>query len=250
MGSKAISLVGDLYLAPLASAGAPVTHILDALNAIEMVYKVGTIETKTRKGKGRDNFGTVLNTKTSVSEAATLEITNDEFYAQMLAIQTRGVASTLAGAGGAVADQDVTVKLDHWVRLTTNEPLTSATVTSTGLTEGTHFDINRRMGWVKFHSGVSGAPADDATVQMSFTKAVFSRSLVAMGTQLPGRYALFYDAINQGSGKNAILYAPQGLIVPSDDFGMITEDFAASKFLVTPELVTGETSALYYDEDE
>ena len=248
MGAQAISLVGDLHLAPLANAGAPVTYILDALNAIEITYKTGTIDTKTRKGHGRTNFGTVLNTKTSVSEAASVEITNDEFFSEFLAIQTRGVASTVTGTGGAVTDEDVTVRLDRWVKLA-NGHLTDDAVTSTGMTENTHFLVNRRMGWIKFLSGVSGAPADLSTEQVSYTKAAFSKSRVAMGTQLPGRFALFYDAINQGSGKNATLYIPQGLIVPSDDLGLIVDEFAASKFVITPEWISGETGPLYYDED-
>lgn len=256
MSYNAISLIGDLILAPLASAGAPVTYLLDAMNAIEMTYNPGTVEKKERLGKGRATNGTVLNVLTRISEGATLEINNDEFRSEILAIQTRGVASAASAAGGAVANESVTVKLDKWVKLSKSH-LTATAVTATAdpgptpaYTEDTHFIVNRRMGFVKFLSGVSGAPADNASVLMNFTEAAYSKSRVAMGINLPGRYAVFYDCINQGSGKNAVLYIPQGVITPTDSVGLITDAFASGKFTVTPELLTGETAALYYDEDE
>ena len=256
MSYNAISLIGDMILAPLASAGAPVTYLMDPLNAIALTYNPGTVEKKERLGKGRTTQGTVKNVLTRISEGASLEIENDEFSAEILAIQTRGVASAVSAVGGAVTNDPITVKLDKWVKLAKTH-LTSAAVTATAdpgptpaYTEDTHFVMNRRMGFVKFLSGVSGAPSDGASVLMSYTEAAWSKSRVAMGTLLPGRFAIFYDCINQASGKNGQLYVPQGVITPSDSLVLVTDAFVSGKFTVTPELLTGESAALYYDEDE
>lgn len=256
MGYNALSLIGDLYLAPLSGAGAAPTYFFDPLNATALTLNPGSVEKIERLGKGRTTNGTALNVLTNVSEAATITIGNDEFRAEILALQLRGAATpSNSNTGGAVAGEAVTVKLGAWVPLA-NSHLTSAAVTATAnpgptpaYTEGTHFAVNRRLGMIQFLSGVGGAPADGASVLVSYAEETYTFSRVTGSTVLPSRFALRYDGINQASGKNCMLYVPQGVIAPDGDLELITDAFVTGNLVVTPELQTGQAAAYYYDED-
>lgn len=253
---NALSLIGDLHLAPLAGAGEDPTYFLDPINATSMTLSPGTVEKIERLGKGRANNGTALNVLTRVSEAATITVGNDELRAEILAMQLRGATTRTVVTGGAVSNEPVVVKLDRWVPLAFGH-LSSATVTATAspgptpaYTEGTHFTVNRRLGLIKFDSTAVSGPADAATVLVSYTKAGYTYNRVAGSTVLPSRYAVRYDCINQASGKNGLLYVPQGLISPDGNLDLITDAFASGNLIITPELVDGQTAAYYYDEDE
>lgn len=253
---NALSLIGDLHLAPLAGAGEAPTYFLDPINATTMTLSPGTVEKIERLGKGRANNGTALNVLTRVSAAATITVGNDEMRAEILAMQLRGAITRTTVTGAAAPDEEVVVKLDRWVPLASGH-LTSATVTATAdpgptpaYTEGTHFAVNRRLGLIKFDSTAANGPADGATVLVTYTKATYTYNRVAGSTALPSRYAVKYDCINQASGKNGLLYVPQGLISPDGDLELITDAFASGNLIITPELVTGQAAAYYYDEDE
>lgn len=252
----ALSLIGDLYLGPLSGAGAVPTYYLDKLNATEIALNPGTIKTATRLGKGRDTSGQALNVLTQPDEPASIEVKNDELSPDTLAIQLRGAASRTVVAGGAVSGEEVVVQLDQWVPLA-NGHLSAAAVTATAdpgptpaYTENTHFVVNRRLGMVKFLSAASNGPADAATVLVSYTKAGYTYNRVAGSTTLPSRYRIQYDCVNQATGKNGLLYVPQGLIAPSGNLDLIVEAFASGTLIITPEKLASEASSYYYDEDE
>lgn len=252
----AISLIGDLFLAPLSGAGAAPTHMLDAINATALTLNPGKVDKKERLGKGRTTNGTAKNVLTVVSEAASITVGNDELRAEILAVQLRGAATRNTVSGSAISAESVIVKLDAWVPLA-NSHLASNAVTATAnpgptpaYTENTHFAINRRLGMIKFLSGVGGAPTDGATVLVSYTKDSYTYNRVAGSTTLPSRFAVLYDGINQASGKNAVLRIPQGVIAPDGNLELITDAFSSGNLVITPELKAGEAAAYYYDEDE
>ena len=56
--------------------------------------------------------------------------------------------------------------------------------------------------------------------------------------------------MNQATGKNGLLYVPQGLIAPSGNLDLIVEAFASGTLTITPEKLDSEASSYYYDEDE
>lgn len=253
---NALSLIGDLHLAPLSGAGADPTYFMDPINATTLTLSPGSIKKIERLGKGRSNNGTALNVLTQVEQAATIKVGNNELRAEILSMQLRGVASRTVVTGGSVSGESVVVKLDRWVPLAFGH-LSSATVTATAspgptpaYTENTHFTVNRRLGLIKFDSTAANGPADAATVLVSYTKAGYTYNRVAGSTELPSRFRVKYDCINQASGKNGVLYIPQGLISPDGDLDLITDAFASGNLLITPELVTGQAAAYYYDEDE
>lgn len=256
MSYNALSLIGDLMLAPLSGAGAAPTYFFDPLNATALTLNPGTVEKIERLGKGRSTNGTALNVLTRVSEGAQITVGNDEFRAELLAVQLRGAASAISNTGGAVSGESVVVKLGKWVPLA-NSHLTVAAVTATAspgptpaYTENTHFAVNRRLGLIKFIAGVSGAPADAATVLVSYTEDTYTHSRVTGSTTLPSRYAMKYDGVNQASGKNCLLYVPQCVIAPDGDLELITDAFSSGNLIISPELKTGEAAAYYYDEDD
>lgn len=255
MAYNALSLIGDLMLGPLAGAGAKPTYFMEPLNATKLTLNPGKVDQITRIGRGRTTNGTAKNVLTKVGEAASFTVENDEFNAQILAIQLRGAASEISQAAENVADEQVKVQLDDWAPFLGAHLADGAvTITSqdgaTTYQENTHFVLNRRVGLVKFLSAAQGAPADGATVLVDYAKAAHAKTRVSGSTTLPSRYAVKYDGINQASGKNCLLYAPQAVVAPDGNLELITEAFVTGNLIITPELVPGETDAYHYDEDD
>lgn len=256
MSYNALSLIGDLMLAPLSGAGAAPSYFMEPLNATALTLNPGTVEKVERIGKGRTTNGTAKNVLTRVTEAASITVGNDEFRAELLAIQLRGAATKSTVAGGAVSGESVVVKLDNWVPLAKSH-LSAAPVTATAspgptpaYTENTHFTVNRRLGMIKFLGGVSGGPSDAATVLVSYTEDAHTKSRVTGSTALPSRYAIKYDGINQASGKNCLLYVPQAVIAPDGNLELITDAFSSGNLIITPELKLGQDAAYDYEEDD
>ncbi len=255
MAYNALSLIGDMMLGPLAGAGEKPTYFMEPLNATKLTLNPGKVDQIARIGRGRTTNGTAKNVLTKVGEAATFTVENDEFNARILAIQLRGAVEKMTVAGGGANDEAVAVKQDEWVPLAGAHLADGAvTVTSqdgaTTYQENTHYLINRRMGLIKFPGAAQGGPADGATVLVDYTKTAHAFTRVTGSTTLPSRYAVKYDGINQASGKNCLLYIPQGVIAPEGNLELITEAFVSGNLIITPELVAGETAAYHYDEDD
>lgn len=258
MSYEAISLIGDLKLGPLAAAGEDPTHYIDDLNATALTLNPGTIKTAYRIGRGRDTNGQNLNTLTQPDQVSSIEVKNDTLSPAVLAMQLRGLTSQGSSTGAAVTGRELVVKLDQWVPIyPTWRHLAATTMTATAdpgptpaYTENTHFLVNRRLAMVKFLSTAANGPADGATVLLGFSTATYTYNRVAGGGQLPSRFRIMYDCVNQGSGKNGILYIPQALVTPSGNLDLIVEAFASGTLTLTPEKLEGEAASYYYDEDE
>jgi hypothetical protein len=258
MSYEAISLIGDLKLGPLAGAGEDPLYYMDDLNATAITLNPGSIKTAYRVGRGRDTNGQNLNTLTQPDQVSSIEVKNDTLSPDVLAMQLRGLTSQGTNTGAAVVDRELVVKLDEWVPIyPTWRRLAATAMTATAdpgptpaYTEGTHFLVNRRLAMVKFLSGVAGAPADGATVLLGYSTDTYTYNRVAGGGKLPSRFRVMYDCVNQATGKDGILYIPQALITPSGNLDLIVEAFAAGTLTLTPEKLTGEVAAYYYDEIE
>ncbi|MER2527925.1 MAG: hypothetical protein ABTR07_08370 [Candidatus Competibacter denitrificans] len=256
MAMNALSLIGDLLLGPLAGAGALPLYYFDPLNATKLTLQPGKVDKKERIGRGLTTNGTALNVLTKVAESATITVTNDEFRAEILALQLRGFASKLAQTGATLTDQELVVKLDQYVPLPANHLANDAVTAklksapATTYTENTHFLVDRQAGLIKFLSGVAGAPADGVAVLVTMKTATHNRIQVSGSNSIPSRFAVLYNGINQASGKRCLLRVPQGVIAPDGNLELITDAFVEGNLLITPELVTGQAAAYYYEEDE
>ena len=257
MSYEAISLVGDFKIGRLASAGANPTHYID-LNATALSLDPGTLKMANRVGKGRETLNQNLNTLAQGDKVASFTVKNDTLTPTILAMQLRGLVSTLSTTGAAVSGRELVVKLDEWVPIYPGwKRLAATTMTATAdpgptpaYVENTHFVVNRRLALVKFLSTAADGPADGATVLLGYSTATHTGSMVEGGGQLLTRYRILYDAVNQATGRNAILYAPQALIAPDGNLDLIVEAFAAGTLTVTPEKLTAEPASYYYFEDD
>jgi hypothetical protein len=252
MAYNSLNLIGDLKLYPLGASGVPL-YGLDAINATSLVLKPGKVEIMQRVSYRRSDFGTVLNTWVKAAEGDKFEVKNDEMRAEMLALQVRGLKSSATRNGATITDEDVVVaELDFWIPLANNYLAADAVTEKVGdLDEGVHFVVDRRLGEVKFLSGVGGATKGQ-TKELSYKTSTRSYSRIAAATQIPGRFAVRLDGLNQASGgKNCMLWIPQGIIAPAGgDVEMITEKALEGQLQIVPELQDGQTASWYYEEDD
>lgn len=256
MAYNALSLIGDFMIGPLAAAGALPAFFYPPINATKLTLNPGKVDQITRIGKGRTTNGTALNVMTKAGEAATFTVENDEFRAEILAMQLRGTVEKLSEGAATATDESMVVMLDHWVQLNDDHwgdgaiTITADPGPTPAYTENTHFIANRRLGMIKFLSGVANGPADNAPVLVDYPKAAHSLTRVNGSIVLPSRYAIKYDGINQATGKNCVLYARQAVIAPDGNLDLVTEAFVKGNLVITPELVPGQLSAYRYDEDD
>lgn len=253
MAYNALNLIGDLKLYPLTAGGVPM-YGMDAINATSLVLKPGKVEIQQRVSNRRSDFGVVLNTWVKAAEGDRFEVKNDEMRAEMLALQVRGLKSSATRNGATITDEDVVVaELDFWIPLA-NSYLADDIVTEKvgDLDEGTHFLVDRRMGEVKFLSGVAGGATKGQTKELTYKTRTRAYTRIAAATQIPGRYAIKLDGINQASGgKSCLLWIPQGIIAPGGgDVELITQKALEGQLQIVPELQDGQTASWYYEEDD
>jgi hypothetical protein len=253
MAYNALNLIGDLKLYPLKADGS-VLYGMDVINATSLVLKPGKVEIVTRTANRRTGYGTTLNTWVKATEGDQFLVKNDEMRAEMLALQVRGQKSTATRAGATVTDEDVVVaELDFWIPLASNYLADDAVTEKTGdLDEGVHFEVDRRMGEVKFLSGVVGGATKGQTKELTYKTKSRTYTRIAAATQIPGRYAIKLDGINQASGgKDCLLWVPQAIVAPAGgDLELITQKALEGQLQIVPELQEGQSASWYYEEDD
>ena len=256
MTMQAIALIGDLMIGPLAGSGAKPLYYWEHLNATSLVLNPGKVETIKRMGRGLTTDGTVLNAMMDIGEAATITVGNDEFRAEILAIQIRGLQETLTQAAATQTDIEIIVQKDLWVPVGYWHLAADAVTAklksnpATTYTENTHFTVNRQQGLIRFNSSAAGAPNNEVAVLVTVKLAASEMIRVGGSNALPQRYAVMYDGYNKASGKRATLRIPQAMIAPDGNLELLKKDFVNGSLQITPELVPGESAAYYYEEDK
>lgn len=253
MALEALMLYGNLHIGVL-NANNAVTHWLDPLNASSLKLNPGAVKTVSRTSMRRDNLGAVLNTAEMPGDGAAITVTNDEFRAEILALQLRGGYSDGSATADAVSDNITVTALDAWLELSADHVAADA-VTATGpaaatYTEGTHFVVNRRLGLIKFLGGAAGGPALNAAVTVEYDTLDAAWVEVAGSNAQLQRVALKFDGLNATNKKDCVLRVPLALCVPDGDLEIVAQKIVTGNLKFLPELRAGESAPYYYREDK
>ncbi len=216
-------------------------------NCTEFVPKPDS-DRKEQNATGRSNYGQVLASVT-LPKPMTAKITFNQLDAALFAAAFFGTNSALTQAEGEVtAAQEVTTIPDKWVEI--GKYMISDVVVkdaATGLVtyvEGTHYEINPRLGMIKAISGVSGGIANGAAVDITYKYAAVNGTTMAAMTKSNVRIRIKLDGQNFADGRNFITDIYQMRLAPTSEFSFIGADFVDVTFEGALETPTGSSEPM------
>lgn len=201
-------------------------------------------------GAGRDDFGQVIASVT-FPKPMSLAFTLDQVDADMFAMAFFGTNTALTQSSGSVASgtpQEVTTIPDKWVELgkymVSDVVVKDAATGAITYVEGTHYEVNPRLGLIKAISGAAGGIVDNAAVDISYAYAAVAGSQMAAMTKTNVRVRLVLDGQNYADGRNFILDIYSARLAPSGDFQFQAgsdKKFIEAQFEATMETPSGRT---------
>lgn len=203
-------------------------------------------ERKEQTGNGRANFGQVLASAT-LPKPMTAKITFNQLDATLFAAAFFGTNTALTQTAGNITPAvAVTIIHDKWVDtgvMMLNEPVFKDATDTTTYTEGTHYQVNKRLGMIKV---LSTSPiTDGAVLHMTGTKAAITGgSTMAAMTKSNVRVRIKLDGQNFADGRNFISDVYQMRLAPTSEFSFVSTDFVDVTFEGSLETPTGFTEPM------
>lgn len=160
-----------------------------------------------------------------------------------LAMALMGDLSTLAVGGGTVTDEVVTAKLDVYVDLA-NKNITAASVVVQDVTdvttyvEGTDYEVNYAMGWIKPISG-GGISADDV-LHIDYAHGAISGQTINGSTLAEVRGEFILDGQNLADGKDITVTVDEGVVATDGEVDFMSDDFVELSMAGTMVTQTGK----------
>lgn len=181
--------------------------------------------------RGKNKTGQVLES-VPIPQPGTLALTLNSGDPAVVAIGLMGSVATLTQASGAWADEAfVVAALDTWLPLAKASLGTSIVVKDvTGVTtyvEGTHYQLNRDLGWIKVPTGSPIAAA--ATIELTGPYNAISGKKVKGGTTPDLRIKLVMDGRNMADGAKCKVQVWEAILATEE-----AVDFLSGQFLGTP----------------
>lgn len=189
------------------------------------------VETKESTSKGRYDYGQVLE---SVNLAQPTQFTLElkEVTGDILVMAFLGTSAALNQASGSLTAKEVTIsKVGRWHELGVKnleqlQAVTDEAGTDT-FTEGTDYELNRPLGWIRALEGGDIAAAEVIKVTGSYKAA--TGSVIKGSTRTEVRARIVFDGINQADGTQctadifeAVLAADSAFDFLADDFGNVS----------------------------
>lgn len=184
------------------------------------------VELKEMSSKGRTTYGQVIES-VALQQPAEFTVELPEVNKESLGIALLGTNTALSQASGTVVDEVVAAKLDAWVQLS-KQSVSAVVVTnsaaSTTYVEGTDYEVNTRLGWIKAITG--GAITDAQSLKVDFSYAAISGTKISGATNAQIRAKFKLDGINYADNLPCIVEIYEGIVAADAAFDFLSNDFA------------------------
>lgn len=183
-------------------------------------------------GRGRATYGQILES-VAIPQPTEFEIAVAEVNRESLALAVLGTVASYTQASSTATDEAVTIPaLGSWAKLAKHSLVAaSVTVTNSGATvtyvEGTDYEINYSMGWIRGLAG--GAIAAAQSVKVDYGASLVSGSRIRGVTQAQLRAKFHFDGVNMADGSRCVVECYEAVISSSAAF-----DFLSAKFNEVP----------------
>lgn len=222
----------DAYIDILADDGSRTGLELKG-NCIEFSPKVD-VERKPLIGAGRSNFGQTIGSAV-IPKPMTAVIKFNQMDQSLFVASFFGTNSAFTQAAGETGGTpiEVTTIPDKWVEIG-KMMISEVVVKNEGGTvtyeEGTHYQINPRLGMIRAISGVSGGIADSAVVEITCDFAAIAGTQMAAMTKSNVRIRIKLDGQNYDDGRNFVSEIYQMRLAPSNAFSFVGTEYAEATF--------------------
>jgi len=228
MASRGFLGAGDLYISRYNPATGTFDGFTGPFEATKFEIKPN-VELKELASRGRSTYGQVIES-VALPQPADFTLELPEVNKESLAIALLGSEAAINQGGGSWTDTPVVIaKKGEWVDLGKQNVTEAgfAVESQDGLTTyvlGTDYEINYRMGWIKFHT--TSALADGATVNVTGAYGSVGGTLIrgAVNSQIRAKFRL--DGVNFADQLPVIVDVFEAVISADSAFDFLSADFA------------------------
>lgn len=191
--------------------------------------------------KGRNDYGQVLES-VALQDPAEFTLELNEVNKESMVIALLGTTAARTQASGSLTAEAITAKLDTWVPLS-KQGLTTAELTvtnaaaSTTYVEGTHYVVNRQLGWIK---ALSGTITADQELKVTAAYGAITGSVISGATKSDIRAEIVFDGINQADGLPVIVTVREAIIAADAAFDFLADSFNTVNLPGTMKTPTGQ----------
>ena len=227
MAARGFLGAGDLYVQRVNPINGALMSMFGPYEVEKFEFKPN-VETKEKSSKGRSTYGQVIET-VNLPRPAEFAITFGEVDREGLSLALMGTQSAINTPAGTVAEGSaisVTVDLGGWIELP-HQNWSSVVVKNEGGTttyvEGTHYQVNYRLGWLKVLAGAGISAA--AVLKVSGAYSAISGSKISAATVNEIRAKFVLDGINFADKLPVIATVREGVVAPDTAFDFLADDF-------------------------
>lgn len=196
MTMRTIQYGGTILIGLLDANRNLVSGIRTLANVWPMTINIST-ETKTKKSAMKETHGQTLNTKTSITET-TGGLTANDYDVETVNLALNGEKILLAGTGGTVTDEEVTLISGEWVRLV-NVGGGVSSVVITGSVVDVDYKVNEKLGLVFMIPGGNLTPG---ATNVSYSYAAESGYQIKIAKNAQTRVLMLLDGIDVETGES------------------------------------------------
>lgn len=184
------------------------------------------VDLKELVSKGRYTYGQTLES-VALQKPADFTLELKEVNKESLALALLGGAEDVSQAAGNLTAFDFVSKKGYWVSVGKKALADTVVIKGNGATptyvEGTDFEVNRPLGWVKVLTG--SAIADGATLEITAAYGETTGTLISGATSADVRAKFIFDGINQADGLPCTVTIHEGVIAANSAFDFLGDDF-------------------------
>lgn len=240
MAARSFMGAGDIYINRM--VGGVSQGMVGPIYADKFEIKP-SVDVKEATSKGRYSYGQVLDT---VNLAKPTEFTIDltEVTGDILVMAFLGTTAALNQTSGTLTASAVTITKGKWVDIGKKNLASVVTVTNTGATvtyvEGTDYELNRPLGWIKVLTG--SAIVDAASLKVTCAYSAATGSVISGSTLTEVRAYLVFDGINQADGTQVTVDVWEAVVSADSAFDFLGNDFGAVSLKGRLKTPTGKTA--------
>lgn len=183
-------------------------------------------EIKSKKSKGRDDYGQTLATVALPGEAD-ISVTFGEVNQDNIALAFMGRQAALNVSGGAITAEALVAKLDKFVALSKGNLSETVTVTNASASKtyvkGVDYEVNYAFGWIK--ALASGEIAADEQLKVTATANAVTGTTIRGSVNAQLRTQIKFDGKNFVDGSPVDVEVWEAVLTPSEEFDFLADDW-------------------------
>jgi hypothetical protein len=184
-------------------------------------------EKKEATSKDKGKYGQVV-ASVLLQQAPEFAVTISDVDGPALAMALMGDLETLNVGGGSVTTEEVTAKLDVYVDLAQRNITAGSVVVkdeteSTTYEEGTDYEVNYAMGWIRALPG--GDISTDDELHIDYAHGAIAGQRVRGSTRAEVRGEMVLDGRNLADGRSLVITVDEAVVATESEVDFMSDDF-------------------------